>query len=80
MVLKILAIILAVVIALTVSYVIVKGIINLFNGYNFLEAFGAAARDITHLWGLIKDKTTEIIPEEFPIANKNITWSTSRSW
>lgn len=76
---KVIALILAAIIVLTVGYVVVKGVINMFNGYDFLEAFGSASRDITTLWGLIKQKT-ETTVKEFPMANRNITWSTARSW
>jgi hypothetical protein len=79
MVLKILAIILAVVIIFAVGYVVVNSVINLFHGYNVGEAFSASIYDLTHLWGLIKDKTNETI-QEFPMANSNITWNTARSW
>ena len=79
MVLKILAIILGVIIVFTVGYMIVNSVINLFNGYEFGDAFHASWYDITHLWGLIKDKVDETV-KEFPIANVNITWNTARSW
>lgn len=76
---KVIALILAAIIVLTVGYVVVKGVINMFNGYDFVEAFGSASRDITTLWGLIKQKTETTI-QEFPMSNKNITWNTARSW
>jgi hypothetical protein len=76
---KIIAIILAIVLVVTVGYLIVKTVINLFNGFNLGEAFGASWWDITHLWGLIKDKVQEGV-QEFPMANQQITWNTARSW
>lgn len=75
--LKIVAIILAVILILTAGYIVVKGIINLFTGYNFGDAFGAAWEDVIHLWGLIKSKTADI---EFPMANANITWDYARAY
>ena len=71
MALKILAAIIALVMVFLVGYMIVNSVINLFEGYPIGEAFSASWYDITHLWGIIKDKVADI---EYPMTNSNITW------
>jgi hypothetical protein len=74
---KIIAAILAVIMILLIGYTVVAGVINLFKGYSIGDAFAASWNEITHLWGLIKEKVeADVI---YPMANSNITWTYARA-
>lgn len=70
---KLIAVILAVILVFAIGYVVIGGVINIFHGYGVLEAFQHSAHDITHLWGLIKDKVEADIV--IPMTNSHITWT-----
>lgn len=69
--------ILAIIMVFIIGYTVIGGVINLFHGYGIADAFIKSWSDITHLWGLIKQKVEADV--EFPMANQNITWSYARA-
>lgn len=77
MVLKVLAIIVTLVVVFAAGYMVVNSVINLFNGYSIGDAIHASWHNITHLFGLIKDKVNADIV--YPMTNSNITWSYAKA-
>ena len=78
MVVKIICIVLGIILVLTAGYMVVNTIINLFNGYDLSESINTSWYNLTHLWGLIKDKTTADII--IPMANSKIAWEYAKYW
>lgn len=70
---KIICAILAIIMVCLIGYTVVGGVINLFHGYSIGDAFAASWHEITHLWGLIKDKINADVV--YPMTNSHITWT-----
>ena len=73
---KILAIILAIIVVITAGYMIVDTVMGILNGKTITEAADHAWHQLTTLFGLIKEQTHDI---EFPMANSRITWEYAKA-
>lgn len=73
MVIKVIALILAALIVISVGYMIVNSVILLFNGRTVGEAISESWNNLTHLFGLIKE--AKAWDTEYPMTNQHISWS-----
>lgn len=73
---KVIAVILAVIIILMAGYMVVDTVIGVLNGKSVTDAADHAWHQITTLFGLIKEQTHSI---EFPMANSRITWTYTKA-